>query len=460
MSYTATSPSLLCSDFSSLPPPRQSYESPNSYNNYTPSFAQDTGYDRSNILGRSSGLISQAKNSSKSSSQIEAFGSKFLSAIAENVTVPAAVAATATNLSRKSSLHARARSLASYVPSLNSSLVEEQRSPAPTSQARFGGLFRGASIRRASTIPREEEEEDEESDTEFIMEYKPSLTGGPDRTPEPAAQQKTTRKFSWFGTASKETAAPASGQQSQDGTISLDLLQPATSLLFPLGAPDSSSPTAFPELLRNAETLITRLQTAYKTQASSLHAAQSELSIQAEETEESATRAQHLKLQLEAMAQRANEQDAAMRALAAELATEKQRRADDRERFARQRQAQNAATTTSPRSTRSYRHSGGSELASDSGFESDVETASSCSRPMTPLTPSSAHGWTSEAVLKRGGGEVRPLSSGSMTARMPGRTCEVDSGVWMFMREEKARLERRVAELEGAVEGALALVGR
>lgn len=438
MSYAAPiSPSLLCSDFSSLPS-RPSHQLTTSYNTAVQAFHQDTGYDSSNLHGRQSGLISQARNSTKSS---QAFGNKLLSAISENVSVPAAVAATATSLSRKGSLHARARSLASYVPSLNPA-AEEQEAAAPTQ--RFGGLFRATSIRRSSVAPpREEEEEQEEEQSEYIMEYKPSLTGGRDTPRQSLPSQQSSRRFSWFGGNSNATQKPTAVSPAPTEAISLDLLSAPNTLLFPLGAPSPTSPTAYPELLANATALISRLQLAYKTQSEALHTARSEASLQAEESEESATRAAHLKLQLEAMAARAGEQDQAMRAMAAELALEKQRRVDGE----RKRERRSAG--------------------SDSGFESDADTSyagsvlsGQASRPLTPFTPPSEHGWTAEIVAKRGGAEIRPGSSGSQTARMPGRTCEVDAGVWMFMREEKVRLERRIRDLEGVVEDALVLVGR
>lgn len=454
----ATSPSLLCSDFSSLPPPRPSpsHDSTTSYTNTIQAFSQDTGYDTSNLLGRQSGLISQARNSSKSSRQIEAFGNKFLSAISENVSVPAAVAATATSLSRKSSLHARARSLASYVPSLNSSLPEDAQTTSPPQQTRgFSGLFRATSIRRSSVAPREEDEDaDEEDESEHIMDYKPTLTGGPDSTPRlpsstttsNSTPQAPSRRFSWFSNTTTTTATPSNLTLSSADS---SLLANPTTLLFPHGAPSPTSPTAYADLLATSLSQITRLQSAYKSSTTALVAATADLAVRAEEAEESATRAAHLKLQLEAMAARAAEQDAAMRLLATELAAEKQRRVEVEE------------SVSSMRRGRDRRSAGGS----DSGFESDFDGAESasgrsCGSGSRPLTPVSSYGWSSSSAAdgKRGGViEVRPMSSGS--GRGGRSTCEVDAGVWMFMREEKGRLERRVKELEGVVESALDLVG-
>lgn len=233
----------------------------------------------------------------------------------------------------------------------------------------------------------------------------------------------------------------------------MDLLNPATSLLFPVGLPDDKTPASFDELLHNAEFLISRLQTAYKEQVSALQAARAEREAQTEEAEEASTRARHLKLQLDDLAAQSAEQAATNRALAEELAAEKQRRHEDRESYDRMARENDLTPRRS-------RHSGASSLASDSGFESEADTASSCSRPLTPTSPH-LHNyalndrWSSAMEPIK---EIRPASRDSTTARIPGRTCEVDAGVWSFMRDEKARLERRVQELEGVLDGCLDLI--
>ena len=158
-------------------------------------------------------------------------------------------------------------------------------------------------------------------------------------------------------------------------------------------------------------------------------------------------------MQLDEVAARVADQDAVNRALAEELAAEKQRRHEDREQYERLAR-QNEMTP------RRSRHSGASSFASDSGFESEADTASSCSRPITPTSPH-AHNYNLNdrwGTVMEPIKEVRPVSRDSETARMPGRTCEVDAGVWMFMREEKSRLERRVQELEGVLDGCLDLI--
>ena len=326
----------------------------------------------------------------------------------------------------------------------------EEQNGSSSSPPRKGPSFTDIfTPRRSSLAPSEPEEE-----SEYIMSYKSSFTAGSGRIPQPQAPaSKPSRTFSWFGSTKTAPVSPPPTQS--EGTVGMDLLNPATSLLFPVGLPSEKTPASFDELLTNAEFLISRLQTAYKEQASALQAARAEREAQSEEAEEASTRAQHLKLQLENLAAQSAEQAATNRALAEELAAEKQRRHEDREHYERMAR-QNDLTP------RRNRHSGASSLHSDSGFESEADTAESCSRPLTPTSPhlhnyalNSNERWgTVMEPIK----EVRPVSRDSTTARIPGRTCEIDAGVWIFMKDEKTRLERRVQELEGVLDGCLDLI--
>lgn len=148
--------------------------------------------------------------------------------------------------------------------------------------------------------------------------------------------------------------------------------------LFPNGSVDPTAPASFTDLLRNAESLIGSLQAGYKAKAEALRAARAEREAQAEETEEAMTRARHLKIQLDDMAIKAAEQDRAMQALADELAAEKQTREDELQ----QREAEAAEDDATPRRP-TYGTS--DRTTSDSGFESDVDSI--LSGHETPLSP-------------------------------------------------------------------------
>lgn len=76
------------------------------------------------------------------------------------------------------------------------------------------------------------------------------------------------------------------------------------SSLFPHGPADPLSPHAFNDLLLNATSLLQRLQAAYNEKCAALADVAPEMDATREEAEEAATRARHLKLQLEDVARR------------------------------------------------------------------------------------------------------------------------------------------------------------
>jgi hypothetical protein len=141
------------------------------------------------------------------------------------------------------------------------------------------------------------------------------------------ASTASTSRFAFFST---KTATPAQHQipaELSDELLTLDI----RSALFPTGENDPFSPAAFKNLLTNAEGLLNKLQTAYKIRTISLHELAGEKEAQAEELEESETRAQHLKMQLEDMAQRVMTHDEEMKKVIEELNKERQARAEEKE---------------------------------------------------------------------------------------------------------------------------------
>lgn len=113
-----------------------------------------------------------------------------------------------------------------------------------------------------------------------------------------------------------------------DEYLTLDI----NSALFPQGQdPDPFSPSAFKNLLMNAEGLLQNLQTAYKLRTLSLHELTAEKSAMEEELEESTTRAQCLRTQLEDMAAKVAAQDATIAELATKLDMERHAKAEEKE---------------------------------------------------------------------------------------------------------------------------------
>ncbi|KAF2218492.1 hypothetical protein BDZ85DRAFT_208008 [Elsinoe ampelina] len=328
------------------------------------------------------------------------------------------------------------------------------------------------------------------SEPEDIPTYTPTFSGTPRRqsgsaastprhnTPSrpSTAQPSKGGRFAWFSTPKAES--PAQARTSSNLTTSLELTDPLLSLnigssLFPSGPADPHDPASFNDLLLNATATAERLQSAYRAQAALLKQAQSERDAAAEEKDEAATRATHLKSQLETFALKAAEQQQAMQDMSEQLSRERQRRVEEiaelesLRRWKRETDerhdsvlegakspAPNQDEDSTPRRRRKGRPSDG--LNSDSGFESDaesvtysVDTASTVSGPMTPAihhVPSlgmEQHGWERQV-------EGRMAQKANTT------------GVWGVvgdLQRENHRLKTRVKELEGAVEGCLEMVG-
>ncbi|KAH6624588.1 hypothetical protein B0J18DRAFT_182849 [Chaetomium sp. MPI-SDFR-AT-0129] len=132
-------------------------------------------------------------------------------------------------------------------------------------------------------------------------------------------------RFNTTPTGSPPTAK--STQQDELLTINLEsaLFPPTPS--SPSGQRDSFSPAAFKNLQMNAMGLLVKLQNAYREQTTTLRDLQAERSAQKDELEEAITRAAHLKVQLEGMARRTQEQEEVMKGLMGELEYERNLRA-------------------------------------------------------------------------------------------------------------------------------------
>ncbi|EMC97700.1 hypothetical protein BAUCODRAFT_122128 [Baudoinia panamericana UAMH 10762] len=416
-------------------------------------------------------------------------GSRLLSTFSS--AQPAAAAAA---LSRQGSvLHSRAKSLAAFVPRLSTS--NGATSPERTQQRHpvFGDLFNGESAPVRLGIPPSSPTKEE---SEFIMDYKPSLTErptGPRRKSTAPTQGSTTitittttipsSKPTWFTRRPTLPATPSATNPPTDKLLTLNI----NTALFPHGPADPLSPHAYNDLLLTATTLLSRLQTAYAEKVSYISSIQPEIDAQREEVEEAETRAQHLKMQLEDMSRQAQEQERAMREMALQLAGEKMKVQELREMAQNsiklvRRSTDELADEVTPR--RIKRASGSSAgNASDSGFESDLEyadsvTSAGAETPLTPpptmtltLTPAyDGHDWAATAVQpsthysrgstasgcsrqawNRHGGNA----SGS-EARVGGQVA-----AWATveqLRGENVQLRRQVDEMEGTLQGCIDLV--
>ena len=240
----------------------------------------------------------------------------------------------------------------------------------------------------------------------------------------------TASRFNFFSspkTPNQKTIQLPQSSLENDEFLTIDI----TSALFPNSSAQSQdpfSPSAFKNLLLNAEGLLQKLQTAYKLRTLSLHELSSTHSAVIDELEEAETRTQCLRSQLEDMASKVSEQDRTISDLVTQLAIEKQARAEEKE--ARERSIQlvkenrlemeasknrssccsheDLGISNGNRDREKWRQSGGSEMSSDA--ESGHESVFSRSRSPT-LMSSAASILTTEStpeVLQANFGRVVP----------------------------------------------------
>jgi hypothetical protein len=144
----------------------------------------------------------------------------------------------------------------------------------------------------------------------------------------PSPKVQTGMFGGFFSKPRVEESKPVPNDLMNDELFTLNI----NTALFPDGtAANPFSPASFQNLLLNAEGLLQKLQSAYRSQTLSLHEARIENSAMEEELEEAGTRTQMLKLQLEDMASRAQESEKALADMAAELTREKKARQEEKE---------------------------------------------------------------------------------------------------------------------------------
>lgn len=382
-----------------------------------------------------------------------ALGSRLLSSIQNSQ--PAAAALTRS----KSIFHSRAKSLASFV-SKPSTPTSEQLPQQP--HRLFGDLFNGESAPVRLGIPPSSPTKEKE-EMEFLMDYKPALTERPQRSIRRASTtpatppQQTTTKTGWFGRKITTPKAPAPAV-AKDELVNLDIW----TTLFPNGPIEELTPHAFNDLLLNASTLLDRMQNAYREKVEYIASIQPEMDIQKEEAEEADTRAAHLKMQLEDMGRKAQEQEAAMKDLADQLAEERLRAQEAKENTIRPvRSIDQKDEDTTPR--RRKRGSAGS--ASDSGFESDIDresvfSSTGANTPLSPPPPTVTLTPSFDSMRDRSK-QVRAVpsysSSGSTVVNRSG------SGAWATveqLRGENQVLRKEMGEMERRLQDVIEFVGQ
>ena len=385
-----------------------------------------------------------------------ALGSRLLSSLSNN-TQPAASA-----LTRKGSvLHSRAKSLAQYVPKLNSS-----GSPSTPARARqaphriFNDFFSGESAPIQLGISVSPTREKSQEETEFVMDYRSSLTERPSTSVggRNAAQHSATtpKKPSWFARKSTPPSTPLRAHAS-DELASLNI----NAALFPDGPTDPMQPHAYNDLLLNATSLLQRMQTAYREKTDFIASLQPELDAQREENEEVETRSRHLKLQLEDMGLRAQEQQTTMQDMSRLLAEAKVRAQEAEDALRAMKSVRivpscidSPVAIATPPTRRSKRLSACS--ASDSGFESDMESVSPDTLPPCSRSSDDDDVWC--ASPRAPTLALTPPPRPVAFAKPP----TAEAAAWSTargLRDENAALRRRLADMDAALQGCIELVG-
>jgi hypothetical protein len=296
----------------------------------------------------------------------------------------------------------------------------------------------------------------EKEESEVIMDYNTSFTERPssmfkrrgtgESTKSPAPSQKT----SWFSRRPKTTSTP---RQTSDEFATLDV----NATLFPNGPVDPLNPASFNDLLLNATNLLTRMQAAYKEKLDYITTIQPEIDAQREEVEEAETRSKHLKLQLEDMGRQAQEHETAMQDLARQLFEEKMKVHEAREAVRTVRLVPRAESDEEQTPRRRKRNSGGS--ASDSGFESDLEsvfsagTASGAETPATAPSISSAN--NARQPKGRDGVVSRTGNNGG------GKRLGAEHAAWATveaLRNENRDLRAQMEEMQRSLQGCIDFV--
>lgn len=421
----------------------------------------------------------------------------------------------------KASLHSPTKSLASFIPSRG---LAESSASQPKIRA-IQNWFSGSSAPIKLGVPQRREDSDQdsasesESESESGTEYDSeedededeeegyeeergtimaslfsrgqSLTRASNESPQRSVhtptptkprQPNSSSKFAWLLSTQKNAAVPPRSQSPAYHNPDDDLLNVNISqALFPHGPADPLAPSSFNDLLSNAEALLSRYQDAYRQLSTALVDARAEQSAQDDELDEAETRSRHLKMQLETMAERANEQDEQMRKLTEELQFE--RRARQEEEAARKRslalirEQPKCQHDTCQETPRRRNRISNSEISVDSGFESECETdaasvfSRNCRSPtgtdISSVLDLESHQITPrkpEALQRRS--TYDKVRDGSVNLEKGGWGCAnceggAQASVWGRLakeREENRTLRHRVEQLEDAVEGALNVV--
>lgn len=231
----------------------------------------------------------------------------------------------------------------------------------------------------------------------------------------------------------------------------------------------------------NALGLLARFQGAYRDRVATVRELQAEKLAQREELEEAETRARHLKMQLEGMARKAQEQEKEMQALMEELAAERKARVEAEKLVTDESLASEDLGVDEDRRRRKWVRKSGETIKSEGDFETDEESAESesvfsrCRSPTMGMIDGNSTVRSNASIAPPRRGQQKEMNafqkiikgiSGDATEEAGPSECRNCKGqnasvAWdtvSLLRDENKHLKVRVSELETAVEGALDLV--
>lgn len=298
------------------------------------------------------------------------------------------------------------------------------------------------------------------------------------------------------------SAPPTPSQASGDELFNMSIdaaLRPPEGL----AGRDAFSPAAYKNLQMNAHGLLTRMQDAYRQRTIALSQMEAERDAEREEADEARLRVENLKMQLEHMAQKADEQQEVMKQLVGEL--EAERRSRQEEYAARDKILGEGSMVTEDLSLdederKKWRKSNGSgdvsidtdldsvesesvfsrsrsptimTSATESHFEMSISSGSSVYQgskgaqtlPQTPKAKSPRDLTALQKLMKNVSGDATKedgqLQQGQQMdscANCHGQDASVAWDTVSLLRDENRGLKHRVAELEVVVDGALDMV--
>ncbi|KIW19744.1 hypothetical protein PV08_00318 [Exophiala spinifera] len=255
----------------------------------------------------------------------------------------------------------------------------------------------------------------------------------------------STSRFSFFR---KSTVSLPHETLGEDELVNMNVEQ----ALYPHGRPDEYSPAAFKNLEQNAEGTIRRFQHAYTEQQLSLKQITSAKNVQSDELDAAQTRNEHLKMQLQEMAERATEQERMIARLRAELAAQR----SSLDTFTSRQQSVRMVSDDGPSEAEStprsrYRRQRSSDVSTSGESELGSDVSSVVSVFSEPLSPASSKTTSAASPVSK----VSMMSAREDCPNCHGMHTSEAWDVINVMRAESTALKQRVAQLESAQDDAL-----